>query len=366
MENLDLFNGVDKRVALTSSVEPDEITEELSKSFDYAFAGVSSFFAPEMPEIPSSFGIGLIVGPSGSGKSTLLAKFGNEEQISWNPSKAICSHFENAIDAQDRLSAVGLNSVPSWMRPYHVLSTGEKFRADMARRIKNNAVIDEFTSVVDRNVAKSCSYALRRYCDKTQVKNIVLASCHYDIIEWLQPDWVFDTRDGSFAVRGLQRRPSINLEIVPCSHKEWAAFSQHHYLTEKINKSSRCWIALWDGVPVGFSSSLAFPNGSFKNAWRGHRTVVLPDYQGLGIGVRISDAVASMFVEDGCRYFSKTSHPRMGEYRNASPFWKPTSKNMKARKDYKTDRKNKYDATNKEAHAIRVCYSHEYVKTLDL
>jgi ABC-type ATPase involved in cell division/GNAT superfamily N-acetyltransferase len=345
---------------LNSTVETDEITEQLSRSFDYEFAGTSSFVAPRMPDIPESFGIGLIVGPSGSGKSTLLKRFGIEADITWDTGKAICSHFASAVEAQARLSAVGLNSIPAWMRPYQVLSTGEKFRADLARRLVNGAVVDEFTSVVDRNVAKACSYALRRYCDQQGLSRMVFASCHYDIIEWLQPDWVFDTNTGQLVGRGSERRPQIKLEIVPCSSEAWAIFSKHHYLSHKLNKAARCWLVLWNGTPVGFASALAFPNGNMKNAWREHRTVVLPDYQGLGLGVRISDAVARMFKEQGCRYFSKTSHPRMGGYRESSPLWKPTSKNKKARRDYNPATKTKEDG-HKLRHANRVCYSHEFV-----
>lgn len=348
-------------MALRTCVKLDEITQAISRSFDYEFDGVSTFNPPTMPPVPDGFRIGLIVGPSGSGKSSLLRNFGAEAPVDWYPDRAICSHFENAEDAQRRLAAVGLNSIPTWMRPYHVLSTGEKFRADLSRRLTNGAVIDEFTSVIDRNVAKACSYAIRRYCDSEGLIGLVLASCHYDIAEWLQPDWVFDTSTGRLTGRGSERRPTIELEVVPCSNKAWAMFSNHHYLSHKLNPSARCWLVLWGATPIGFSSVLAFPNGNFNNAWREHRTVVLPDYQGLGIGVRISEAVGRMFVDQGFRYFSKTSHPRMGGYRNASSKWRPTSKNGKARNDYDPTKETKEDG-HKMRHAERVCYSHELIR----
>lgn len=346
-----------------SQVEVDDVVRQLSLSFDYEFDGLSTFSPPPLPPVPSGFRIGLIVGPSGSGKSSLLKGFGTEVPVVWSTDRAICSHFENAEDAQRRLSAVGLSSIPTWMRPYHVLSTGEKFRADLARRLTHGAVIDEFTSVIDRNVAKACSYALRRYCDSECLTGLVLASCHYDIAAWLQPDWVFDTSTGLLTGRGAERQPTIKLEIVPCSNEAWAMFSQHHYLNHKLNPAARCWVATWEGTPVGFSSALAFPNGNFKNAWREHRTVVLPDYQGLGLGTRISDAVAQLFFDQGSRYFSKTSHPRMGGYRDNSPWWRPTSKNGKARKDYDPAKKTKEDM-HKMRHADRVCFSHEFIGAL--
>lgn len=347
----------------TIKIENDEITKELSQSFDYEFTGESSFALPKLPKIPDNFGIGLIVGASGSGKSSLLELFGKEEFIEWNPNKAICSQFESATDAQERLSSVGFNSIPSWMRPYHVLSTGEKFRADLAKRLKNNAVIDEFTSVVDRNVAKSCSYAIRRYIDKKELKNIVFATCHYDIVDWLQPDWVFDTNTSRLTVgRGSLQRPTIELEILPCSTEAWSMFSKHHYLTANIHKAAQCWLAIWDGVVVGFASTIPFPSGSFKNAWRGHRTVVLPDFQGLGLGVRISDAIGEIYRHHGRRYFSKTANIRLGEYRNSSENWRPCTTNMSVRKGYLKHENRKLGSPKDfKNYANRYCYSHEYI-----
>lgn len=345
---------------LVSNVTLDHVTTAISAMFDYEFDGVSRFTPPAMPDVPAEFGIGLIVGPSGSGKSTLLRLFGEEQVTTWAGHLSVASHFNDAKDAAERLAAVGLNSIPSWLRPFHVLSTGEKFRADLAIRLRDGAVIDEFTSVVDRNVAKACSVALRRYADKKALRNVVLASCHYDIVEWLQPDWVFDTNTGQMAGRGSVQRPCIELEILPASADIWPVFRPHHYLDGGINRSARCWVAVWNGVLVGFAAALRYPSGSVQNAWRGHRTVILPDYQGLGIGVRLSDAVASIFKEEGCRYFSKTAHPRLGEYRNASPLWRPTSKNGRARPDYKGLRKTKEDG-HKHRHINRVCFSHEYV-----
>jgi len=182
---------------LTSKVENDEFIQLASKAFDCEFNGTSEFYPWEMPEkLPKEFGIGVIVGSSGSGKSKLLSEFGEETFPIWEPNRAIVSQFENPDDAINRLTAVGLNTVPSWYKPYHVLSNGEQFRADLARKIRSGAVIDEFTSVVDRNVAKAASVALSRYVKKNDVKNVVLATCHHDIIDWLEPDWVINTDTG--------------------------------------------------------------------------------------------------------------------------------------------------------------------------
>lgn len=359
---------------MKSTVRQDDITAEISKMFDYKFDGTTEFVPPTISPIDrettlKDFSIGLIVGPSGSGKSTLLKEFGFEKEPEWNPDQCVASHFENAKQAQERLGAVGFNSIPSWLRPYHVLSNGEQFRARLARQLDNDVVVDEFTSVIDRDVAKSCSNAVHRYIHAKGLKKIVFSSCHYDIIEWLRPDWVFDTQTGKMSTRRLER-PAIVLELLPCSTEAWSLFGDHHYLDGNINKGSRCWIVTWNNRPVGFLSSLAMPSGTLNKAWRGHRTVVLPEFQGLGIGARMTEALGELHLREGKRFFTKTAHPRLGEYRNASNLWVPTSKNGISRSDYKHPNDSGYSRKMPQEylakHADRVCYSHEYVgKDLD-
>ena len=182
---------------LTSSVERDEFITASETAFDCKFDGVSTFYPWKMPtKLPTKFKLGVIVGSSGSGKSTLLKNFGVEESPTWDPNKSIISHFETPEDGINKLTAVGLNTIPSWYKPYDVLSNGEKFRADLARKLKSNCVIDEYTSVVDRNVAKAASVALSRYINKNELENVVISTCHSDIIDWLEPDWVLNTDTG--------------------------------------------------------------------------------------------------------------------------------------------------------------------------
>lgn len=91
--------------------------------------------------------------------------------------------------------AVGFGSVPCWLKPYSVLSNGEQMRVSLAKSLLANDKVcfDEFTSVVDRNVAKTLCMALNKCLKKYPQKQFVAVSCHKDIIEYLQPDWIFDT-----------------------------------------------------------------------------------------------------------------------------------------------------------------------------
>lgn len=228
--------------------------------------------------------------------------------------------------------------------------------------IKDGSVFDEFCSFLDEYTARTLSYSLGRYVRRMGLKRVVVATCREEIIEWLNPDWVFncDTNEMSYD-RRAQRRPSIDLEIHPCSVEVWRYFKDYHYLTGDINKGARCWVAFWGDKMVGFSSSIAMPSGSLKNAWRETRLVVLPEFQGVGIGNALSEYVARIHIDNGCRYFSKTASLMLGEHREKSKMWKSTSKNRMKRKDYIGSGDKKFSKELREKHAGRLTYSHEFI-----
>lgn len=343
---------------ISSTVIMDPISVELAQAFDYQWDGTTSFEPHKLPHIPTHYQLGLIVGPSGSGKSILLSHFGQPDPIDWLPNKSVASHFDSVQDAQNKLAAVGLNSIPVWMKPYQVLSTGEKFRADLARRLRSGAVIDEFTSVVDRHVALAASAAMRRHIDRHRLSHITIATCHYDVIRNLQPDWIYNTLTSVLDARGRVRRPRIHLEIYRCSYRAWKLFSRHHYLTANLHKQSQCYIALWDRIPVGFVAVLTFPHPIIKKASREHRLVIMPQFQGLGIGPRLSDSVAQLYIARGRKYYSRTAHPRLGYYRDNSNFWKPTNTNHRRQLPEKviTSISNHW-----QPDTSRICFSHQYI-----
>ena len=345
---------------LVSSVNLDEITQELIKPFDYISNGQEKFYPYVLPkDLPQTWGIGVIVGASGTGKSKLLSQFGQEKitKPEWNNEKSIASHFDTPVEALEKLSAAGLMSVPEWVKPYSVLSNGQQFRADLARSLHDFARIDEFTSVIDRNVAKAASTAMARYVRKNNVQNIVLATCHRDILEYLEPDWIIDTDRGEWASGRYLHRPEMVLEVYACSNEIWSHFASHHYLSESLNKSAHCYLALWNGALVGFVASIAYPSGTVQNAYREHRLVIHPDFQGFGLGPKLSEIVAQHYLDNGKRYFSKTSHPRLGGYRDQSALWKPTSKNHMRR----TDGQNLDGKSRWSIDPNRWSYSHEYL-----
>jgi len=177
----------------------DGAIELVKKCFDYKFEGESTVFPFEVPQELLDLDVNIIqiYGPSGAGKSTFLKAF---EKAGWHfpkrkydTSKAIISNFsENPVEGLRKFNAVGLGSKPTYCRPRNVLSTGEGFRADMALNIESKVMIDEYTSVVNRETARAASYGIQGYIREQGYKNVILCGCHDDIVEYLKPDILVD------------------------------------------------------------------------------------------------------------------------------------------------------------------------------
>ena len=182
-----------------------EIRNRCSDFSSYRAARVKSLFnaengcnfdlTAELPIDDDAWKIGLVVGPSGSGKTSIGRQiFGGPERIydpdDWPHDKPIVDAISPGGDVNavtGALAAVGLGTVPTWLRPFPVLSNGEKFRANLARLICEapaRVVVDEFTSVVDRQIARFGALAFQKSWRRTAGK-CVLLSCHYDIIDWV-------------------------------------------------------------------------------------------------------------------------------------------------------------------------------------
>jgi energy-coupling factor transporter ATP-binding protein EcfA2 len=283
--------------------------------------------------------VGLITGPSGCGKSTIARQIWPRElehaaALSWPADRSLLDGFPAGMSVKEitaLLSAVGFSSPPAWLRPFHVLSTGQQFRSTLARLLAEAlaevrpagpplVVVDEYTSVVDRTVAQVGSAAVARAVRQRGLR-FVAVTCHTDVIDWLQPDWVYEPAEGRFAWRSLRRRPSVRLLLFRCQASAWPLFAPHHYLSGALNPSAVCFLATWDDRPVAFSAWLPFV-GKGPPTRREHRTVTLPDFQGVGVGNAVSAAVASMWKGLGVRAVSTTTHPAMIGARLRSGLWR--------------------------------------------
>jgi ABC-type Mn2+/Zn2+ transport system ATPase subunit len=275
--------------------------------------------------------VGLIVGPSGAGKTTVAREmFGNQllqtEKMVWDNKSAVIDNFPKELairDITEMLSSVGFSSPPAWLRPFEHLSNGEKFRVTMARVLaesKDIAVVDEFTSVIDRTVAQIGSAAIAKTV-RARKQKFVAVACHYDIEEWLQPDWIYQPHIGAFTWGSVQPRPQVKVEIIWAKYEAWHLFARHHYLTADLNKSAQIYVGLINDQPAVLTAILPLINANVKNARRISRTVVLPDYQGIGIGGKFVNAVCAGLKAQGLSTYTTTSHPARVRALNKSREW---------------------------------------------
>lgn len=187
------FNIV-KKISVETTYRVDRVLSDFDMSKDKGDIHIQGNI-----DIPDNWNVGLIYGGSGTGKTTIIKELFPDaiiEDFVWSENSFI-DDFDKKIPFEEiskTLYAVGLGSVPTWVRPYKVLSNGEKMRVTLARGLleRDFFVFDEFTSVVDRQVAKVCSLAVSRYCKKHK-KKFLAVSCHKDVLEWLEPDFAFCT-----------------------------------------------------------------------------------------------------------------------------------------------------------------------------
>lgn len=326
------------KINLKHKINNDKYTEYVYEAFDIQNKEESNVIVEaNLENLPKEWNIGVVYGGSGTGKTTILKNYFKKEMDKsyFDNSKSLISNFDwlEPKDATFLLSAMGLSSVPTWLRPFNTLSNGEQYRANLAYIVgsaKENEVIliDEYTSVVDRDVAKAMSNALQKYIRRTN-KKIVLASCHFDIMEWLQPDWIYSPSKGRLEIAPSLRQPKIELQIVRCRYEAWNLFKQHHYLSQDLNKAAINYLILWNDSPIGFIGVLPFPGVGDEKTRRISRIVILPDFQGLGLGKNILNYISSLYAAEKSTMYIRTMSPALGLALAKDKNWIATSSNLK-------------------------------------
>jgi len=181
--------------------------ESVRGIFDLQTNHIQERFTGQIDIEGLDWSVGIIYGASGTGKTTIARQlFGNNIFADFNyKNKSVIDDFADDKEVKEiikTLNSVGFSSPPSYLKPYAVLSNGEKMRVDLANAVLQNKEIicfDEFTSVVNREVAKVGSFAIQKYIRKVG-KKFIAVSCHYDIIDWLEPDWIFCTDNMKFKI----------------------------------------------------------------------------------------------------------------------------------------------------------------------
>lgn len=327
-----------------------EIHNRVSDFDSYRAARVKSLFNAESGcnfdltidgvDLSGDWNIGVVVGASGSGKTSIGKQIFGENKIvnlseGWSGDKPIIDDIAPNRDfniVTGLLASVGLGDVPAWLRPFRVLSNGEQFRAGLARLIceqPDEVVIDEFTSVVDRQIAKIGAQAFQKaWRRENPAGKVVLLTPHYDVVDWLQPDWVIDTKTKSFERGCPRQRPKIELEIRKVNGSYWRYFKPHYYLDLPMPIAAEYFVGTVNGE---LACHLAVAPWFHLNGYRATRLVTMPEWQGAGVGSRFLDAVAQYHLDGNGRKnkqlptFFHTSHPQLCAALRRSPKWEQCS-----------------------------------------
>lgn len=130
-------------------------------------------------------------------------------------------------------------------------------------------------------------------------------------------------RETFFRTKGKFNRPKMELEIyrVDKSIKKrvWEIFGKYHYLNTELNSSAIQYVGVLNGEMVCHTGVLQFPMQRGKK--RIHRLVVLPDYQGVGIGTAFIRKVAEIVDRKGFEVNLTTTTPALVGALKRDPCW---------------------------------------------
>lgn len=286
-----------------------------------------------------NFSVGLILGASGSGKTTLARQIFGDECFAVNidSSKPIIDQLPGGLNYDECagiLSGIGLTSVPCWIRPIGTLSNGQRARAEAALSIStsdNLVVLDEWTSVVDRTVAKVMSHCVQKFTRRRE-KKIVLLSCHYDVIEWLNPDWIIDCNSQKFIDRRLlrpderQRSEKLNFTIQAISKSTWRNFSKYHYLNDQLAGGKAFYFGLFEDLNqigfIAYTNYVPWRDKTKPMTMHANRIVIHPDYIGLGLGIcLLNETISLMKIKGYSNILIKFSSQSMLKALQRDPKW---------------------------------------------
>jgi GNAT superfamily N-acetyltransferase len=151
------------------------------------------------------------------------------------------------------------------------------------------------------------------------------------VLDWLQPDWVLDTKDYKFHRGDPRQIPRIELEIITTNQACWKYFKPHYYLDLPEPPAAQHFVGLVDGE---LACHVVVSPMFNSNHYRMTRLVTMPEWQGAGVGMAFLNWIAEYHLKGHGRKFKKlrpvfhTSHPQLIQAMRRSPLWVQTSARM--------------------------------------
>ncbi len=211
----------------------------------------------------SSGTITLITGPSGSGKSSLLNAIRQKcpaarlvQDLPFPTDVAVLDAIaptRPVAEALEWLTACGLGEPMAWVRRFHELSEGERFRARLARAVSLQRaagaplpyvdetgeiaplLCDEFGAALHQRLARAIAFNLRKLATRERLA-IVLATSHDELEHDLHPDYLVRLGAAHPFVERCEPEPHPQfislvrgLRIQQGTLADYAEFSSMHY-----------------------------------------------------------------------------------------------------------------------------------------
>ena len=131
-----------------------------------------------------------------------------------------------------------------------------------------------------------------------------------------------------------------------------------------LHQAAEQFVGVINGEIVCHTGIIQFPLKKGKK--RVHRLVVLPDYQGIGIGTKFIKGVAQIITDRGFELNLTTTTPALVGALKKDPEWVLSrygreKSGMKGYDRYKDDNRAKYEHLKKAISQNRVTYSFWYI-----
>ena len=109
-----------------------------------------------------------------------------------------------------------------------------------------------------------------------------------------------------------------------CGIDEWAKFRRYHYLNTDLARSCRCFGLYDDNKIIGFAGVLHQPHAKWKNLKRISRLVILPDYQGIGLGYKFLNLLGHYYAKQNYQLSIVTNAKNLVCKLSGSEKWRMT------------------------------------------
>lgn len=313
----------------TNITNPSTRVIEISDAFGVGIDETHKHIIVENLTIPD-FNILYLTGMSGSGKSSLLNEFKKEydfiePKFNEESDDPIIDTIGNDLnEALYLLNLVGLGEAFLYVKPYKILSDGQKYRFKIAKLIESNQkvwCIDEFCSFLDRTTASIVSYNIQKIARKLDRK-VIVATAHNDLQQFLQADYVFDFCMGEGLVIEKNTNEIINpflndIKIEEGNISDYKKLGKYHYKNTEARFIKHIFKMMYKDILVGIAvyampkQQLVGRNVYFNKRYinekgvpiltdvnrdilTGSRYIIHPMFRGIGLGVELVKLTAPL------------------------------------------------------------------------